>query len=1436
MDRLSGKKREKSPEPSPKCNPLGTPTDVAAGPLRVRPREDLDIVPDDERSKKRPRIIFQDSSGEDKELPVPGVSASVVVVGDTEHRNDPIRENPTDTGERQEGGRLAEASKVPDGGYKNTALMAPAILSDVPKEAADEHSPLGPLKAVLRTILRTITAGHANYQETVAIGKIEYLLSRIVSLEERFDSRPDDVEELRRRGKLIREFGRIEGQLRSLSDKSELLQLADHVQDDGEVFGFLEDLRETIFNYQVVQQGEIDDQRRKLIKPAEATTLNSVRCALEAEYRHGDRKSCLKGTRGIVLDEIELWARDLDKSPVYWLNGLAGTGKSTIAQTIAERVFADGQLGASFFCSRDFEDRRNLKFIFPTIAVQLARNYPGFRSIFVPLVKPDPGIAHESLYNQMDKLIVRPLKESDISTVIVIDALDECRDEEPASAILSVLGQFVSRIPKVKFFVTGRPEPRIREGFRLPLLAEATDVFILHDVEPGLINNDIRLFFKQSFLELARRQQELDDWPTKEQLDLLCERAAGLFAYAAATIKFVDRRGNDPKKQLDCLLRSPKSSARVGRTKLKENTTLDSLYMSILQEAFDDDDPEDDHEIRSVISAVILAANPLSPSAIATLLGFGAKEVFLRLSSVHSLLILQENADSPVRPFHKSFPDFIVDQTRCINQRFHISSRNHHVELLVGCLNLMNQTLEKNMCNLPDGVANSEVPDLCERTERYIDSALQYACKSWHKHLGEHTVRTPEITSTLHRFLEKKFLFWLEVLSVLGATRGAVDALEAATKWLEASPTLDLVNDCFRFMMGFFGIISTSSAHIYHSALPLCPRQSIVRTLYEPHARPLTRIVHGLPNSWESSIATTTFPSLIDTAVWSPCSRFIAISWSGFPTTIEVLDAVTLERVTTLHSPVDGTAGLFFSPNTRLLTQCGRHPSKCISWDLQTGGLVSAITAKESFRSFVPCFSATYSACGTMFATFCHSNLTPTISIYNVISGTHIHSRSVDKQSLNEVWTHGECLRFVTMESGSITTWEVGFASPQTLTRVESLPLPDDFDPSRESRFHPTSSRLAFTTEGLVHVWDARDSKFLLESTGVKGNMVTSMSFSPDGRFFVCGTRGLGIHLWKESLTGYTLHRKFTSNARAFKILVSPNGESIIVLDGRAIQLLRTTDPIASFSDVSTPTFWRKKTFILGFSPDEVLAAAARMKDETVTVLDLNSGIPRLTIDTGMKVYAVGVAGSAVVVVGWGKIVTWNLSAGNDVLNPRANVNDSVLTTTFDHPHSRSRLTTSVSPDLRRVITVDSGEGPSNTGSLRLYDVLTGQCLASVRIESPSHSWFTLDGREFWSVSNTHRHGCGRKDGRRIIEDSESGITRLEPLGSSSRPSDGLPWQSPHGYEVTDDGWVLSPNKKRLLLLPPSWRSDEEDRTWSGRFLALLGCELPEFVVLELEE
>ena len=498
----------------------------------------------------------------------------------------------------------------------------------------------------------------------------------------------------------------------------------------------------------------------------------------------------MRGTRQTVLSEIEHWAKDPETSPVFWFNGLAGTGKSAIAQTIAERMFAHGFLGASFFCSRGVEDRSDLKLIFPTLAFQLAQKHSSFRSSLIPLLQSNPDIVHESLLDQMQKFLISPLQSVDVSTVIVIDALDECRDENPESAILLVLGQLVPEIPGVKFFITSRPETHIMTGFRGPLLKNTTSVFVLHEVEPHTVDNDIHCFFEHELPNLARRPQ---GWPTDVHLNFLCQRAAGFFVYAVASINFLKHRFRLPSDRLEILMKSPQSTSCEGQIPLKTYHSLDSLYTSIFHTAFPKNltDAEDEAMICSVLSAVVLATNPLSPSAIATLMDFDCDVVVALLESIQSLLVLHDDSNHPVQPFHKSFPDFITDPTRCVDTRFYISP-GYHLELALKSLKLMDKSLKRNLCSIPNYAMNSDVDDLPERIERSgIHGALEYASRSWYKHLIGATDWTTDVVYALQCFLKEKFIYWLEVLSVVGAAGEAAHALTTAVRWLsEVCPDL----------------------------------------------------------------------------------------------------------------------------------------------------------------------------------------------------------------------------------------------------------------------------------------------------------------------------------------------------------------------------------------------------------------------------------------------------------------------------------------------------------------------------------------------------------------------------------------------------------------------------------------------------------------------
>jgi len=494
----------------------------------------------------------------------------------------------------------------------------------------------------------------------------------------------------------------------------------------------------------------------------------------------------MKGTRRDVLFQLERWLNDEQDKHVFWLNGLAGIGKSTIAQTFAEMSFADGKLGASFFCSRDFDDRSNLRTIFPTLAFQLAHQHPRFREELLPVLTANSDVGREALCSQMEKLIVGPFRATQISTLIIIDALDECRDEEPASALLSVLSRYVDKIPLVKFFITGRPEPRIRSGFRLESLRPHTDVLRLHDVERSSVDSDIRLFFEIRLVDNAKNRSDVsleEGWPSPSDLDTLCKKAAGLFIYASTVVKFVASKDHQPTEQLNNIILLPQSTVEEGRS------GIDQLYTEVLQQAFlniQADRTVFHSRFRSVVGTVLLVFNPLSATTLSDLLGISNLSTTLR--SLHSLLIIPTNKldPTPIHAFHKSFPDFLTDPQRCMDQQFFIDPLIYHGEILLLCLNMMGERLKKNICELDDYISLSKVEDLPAQRATYIGGALEYVCQFWTKHLVMVPSSSPiveEVDKRIERFFMTEFLFWVEVLSLMGKLDVGVHALNDIQKW-----------------------------------------------------------------------------------------------------------------------------------------------------------------------------------------------------------------------------------------------------------------------------------------------------------------------------------------------------------------------------------------------------------------------------------------------------------------------------------------------------------------------------------------------------------------------------------------------------------------------------------------------------------------------------
>ena len=507
---------------------------------------------------------------------------------------------------------------------------------------------------------------------------------------------------------------------------------------------------------------------------------------MDAGYDRGNRQGCLSGTREDVFREIQRWLADEQGPRIFWLDGPTGTGKSAIAQTFAESASADGKLGASFFCSREFKDRSDLQMIFPTLAFQLAYRYSLFGKELLQILKTYPDVGRESLCSQMEKLIVGPLKAADIQTLIIIDALDECKDEEPTSAILSIFSRYVHEIPDVKIFITGRPEPRIHSGFHLAALRPITEVLKLHDVERSLVDDDIKLFLRTRLTSISETRYDYtfpEGWPGPFDIDTLCQKAAGLFSYASTVVGFVESEPHLPTKWLTPIISLPRKTAH------EEMSRIDLFYTQILGQEFRGKRVNGDEELffshfRTIVGAILLTFNPLSATGLSDLLG--GSDVSTSLRSLHSILAIPDSTEDPIRIFHKPLLDFLTDPGRCTDQRFFIDPSACHRALLLSCFGVMKRKLRRNILKLDDHTILSKVKDLPTRRESEIGEALEYACCFWASHLVMIPGESPgvkEVLKAIDEFFTTSVLLWIEVLSLTENLDVGVRVLDDVRKW-----------------------------------------------------------------------------------------------------------------------------------------------------------------------------------------------------------------------------------------------------------------------------------------------------------------------------------------------------------------------------------------------------------------------------------------------------------------------------------------------------------------------------------------------------------------------------------------------------------------------------------------------------------------------------
>ena len=245
------------------------------------------------------------------------------------------------------------------------------------------------------------------------------------------------------------------------------------------------------------------------------------------------RRGCTAETRTKILQDIKDWADNKRGAKVYWMNGMAGTGKTTIGYSLCEWLADVRQLGGNFFCSRVSPLCRESNNIVPTLAFQLARYSPVFRSALCKALEEEPEASKLDVRWQFEKLVESPMRvvkdAMPENVVIVIDALDECEDGQAFRLFLETLLRLAPKLP-FKFFLTSRPEPVIRE--KMLALQYSSSVLRLHDIEQSVVEADIEKYLTDSLYSMSPP-------PPSDQVKQLAKRAGRLFIYAATAVRYI---------------------------------------------------------------------------------------------------------------------------------------------------------------------------------------------------------------------------------------------------------------------------------------------------------------------------------------------------------------------------------------------------------------------------------------------------------------------------------------------------------------------------------------------------------------------------------------------------------------------------------------------------------------------------------------------------------------------------------------------------------------------------------------------------------------------------------------------------------------------------------------------------------------------------------
>ncbi|KAF7971793.1 hypothetical protein HWV62_19927 [Athelia sp. TMB] len=850
-------------------------------------------------------------------------------------------------------------------------------------------------------------------------------------------------------------------------------------------------------------------------------------------------KVCIPGTRASILVELHQWINEPDTDDgarVLVLTGDPGLGKSAIANTLAEHYSKVKRLGSFVSFSRADQLRRHPGNLLSTVARDIADLDPQWRAELCRVVENNRALRKTtSPIRQMENFILGPAKSLTMvgPLVVIVDALDESGAADTRKPLLETLLHNAPALPRnFRLIVTTRPEKDILRFFADQ--QHHIQLKRLDTMDPATIDQDISIFIQRQLTPVVDTSEKerlfKDQW-----LGRLVIESNHSFQWAATACRAI----------LEAEEHGVGHATGLVAEILAAGLSLDDLYTLILRRAFPEQDALAILRFKRVMGCILVAKEPIPRSSYMEIFCDGDHSgdfqfVLLPLGSVLNGV----NNNDPITTRHISFFDFLTDENRSL--AYFIDPTQYYEHFTWSCIQLLNSRLAFNICKLKSSyMANATLPDLANSVSKHIGPTLAYVSHFLGQHL-EQTSYSEIILDGLRVLLQEHLLYWLEAMSLLKQMGTASKSFASIHAWAqvrafskENQPIAEhqiqahdadlaaFARDAIRFVETFAAPIAQSVPHIYLSALPFAPTESLVSKTYLPQYPSTARLKLGKLDLWSAMLKTFEgHTNAVWAVAYSPNGKRIAsASHDG---TIWVRDTETGEAVgAPFRGHTAAIRSIAYSPSGHHIVS-GSEDGTVRVWDSETG---EAVGSPLKHNGEVAC--VTYSRDGKYIISGSYDD---TICMWDAETGEA--TETLIKGTFFAYSPEGS--HIVSDRGATLSIWDVGTGG------AVGASLEGHRDQINCVVYSPDGTLIASCSmDNTIRLWnvETRQAVGVLEG---HINAVVSVAFSPDGAHLVSGSEDKTIRVWNVK-AGKPAGAPLEGHADAvYSVAYSPDGTHIV--------------------------------------------------------------------------------------------------------------------------------------------------------------------------------------------------------------------------------------------------------------------------------------------------